>query len=59
MTNCCLLMVYDTQACQYIANHSEAEVVVVENVAQLAKFTKVSGPHPIGSSRLSPEYGRT
>lgn len=52
-------MVYDTQACQYIANHSEAEVVVVENVAQLAKFTKVSGPHPIGSSRLSPEYGRT
>lgn len=41
-------MVYDMQACQYITNHSKAEVVVVENVAQLAKFTEVSGPRPFG-----------
>lgn len=31
------------QACQYITNHSKAEVVVVEDEMQLAKFAKVSG----------------
>ncbi|CAM9669890.1 unnamed protein product [Scytosiphon promiscuus] len=30
------------EACQYIANHSEAEVVVVENAAQLSKFVGAS-----------------
>ncbi|CAM9369790.1 unnamed protein product, partial [Hapterophycus canaliculatus] len=30
------------EACQYITNHSEAEVVVVENAAQLSKFVGVS-----------------
>ena len=30
------------QACQYITNHSEAEVVVVENKTQLAKYLQVS-----------------
>ena len=35
-------MVYNMQACQYITNHSEAVVVVVENAAQLAKYVQVS-----------------
>ncbi|CAB1117569.1 unnamed protein product [Ectocarpus sp. CCAP 1310/34] len=30
------------EACQYITNHSEAEVVVVENEAQLDKFVKLA-----------------
>lgn len=39
-----------SQACQFITNHSEAVVVVVENEAQLAKYTQVGDliiPHQI------------
>lgn len=35
---CLLCLSVCLQACQYVTNHSEAEVVVVENEAQLSKF---------------------
>lgn len=38
MSNVYTVHLYHVQACQYITNHSEAEVVVVENEAQLSKF---------------------
>lgn len=31
----------NTEACKYISEHSEAEVIVVENAKQLEKFLKI------------------
>ena len=36
----------NTEACKYISEHSEAEVIVVENAKQLEKFLKISDELP-------------
>lgn len=36
----------NVEACQYISEHSEAEVIVVENAKQLEKFTDISHQLP-------------
>ena len=36
----------NTEACQYISEHSEAEVIVVENAKQLEKFLDISHQLP-------------
>jgi long-subunit acyl-CoA synthetase (AMP-forming) len=41
------------EACRYQANHSEAEVVVVENFEQLKKFKDISAQLPALKVRLA------
>jgi long-chain-fatty-acid--CoA ligase ACSBG len=36
----------NVEACKYISEHSEAEVIVVENAKQLEKFTQISHELP-------------
>lgn len=36
----------NVEACQYISEHSEAEVIVVENAKQLEKFVDISHQLP-------------
>lgn len=45
----------NVDACQYISEHSEAEVIVVENAKQLEKFVDIS--HQLPNLKVGADCG--